>query len=442
MPNADCRKPKTRHPWLAVATGPLSEFGFRNCIGIRISGFGFPLCAFACLISFLGSPLPAQDWSQWRGANRDGKVAGFVTPAPWPASLARQWQVTVGLGDATPALVGGQLYVFTRQGDEEVVRCLSAADGRELWRHACPAVPVTGPAESYPGPRSSPAVAAGRVLTLGVGGVLTCLEAATGKLAWRNNTFTNALPRFFTAMSPLVADGLCAVHVGGESNGTVVALEVATGKVNWKWTGEGPAYSSPVLMTVAGRKQLVVHTEKYLRGLAWDDGRPLWQVATSPKPGYWNSVTPVVDGDTVFYTGQGKGTRAVRIEKEADGFTAKEIWRNDQHGTVYTSPVLNAGQLYGVSDRGQFFCLNAQTGATVWAATNRVSYFTSLLDTGSALLALTEKTGLIAFQPGAGSYTELARWKVSDTPIYAHPVIAGTRIFIKDRETLTAWARE
>src|SRR5439155_26143467 len=72
----------------------------------------------------------AQDWPQWRGPNRDNKVSGFTAPTSWPKQLTQQWKSTVGLGDASPALVGDKIYVFTRQGDEEVISCLDAGSGK------------------------------------------------------------------------------------------------------------------------------------------------------------------------------------------------------------------------------------------------------------------------------------------------------------------------
>jgi outer membrane protein assembly factor BamB len=384
----------------------------------------------------------AQDWPQWRGPNRDGKVNGFVAPRVWPGPFTQRWKRTVGLGDATPALVGDWLYVFTRQGSNEVVLCLSASDGKEVWQNRYAAQAVTGPAAQYRGPRSSPAVAGGRVVTLGVGGILSCLDAATGKVDWRQEEFSNVLPWFFTAMSPLLVDGLCIVHLGGKDNGSVVAFHLGTGKPAWKWTGDGPAYSSPVLMMAGGTKQAVVQTEKHILGLAVTDGKLLWQVRTAPESGYWNSVTPIVDGQTVIYSGQGQGTRAVTVTREGASLAAKEIWSNARLGTVYNTPVLKDGLLFGLSDRANFFCLNAQTGETAWRGTNRFSQFGTILDAGSVLLALPEKSGLIVYEPSGKGFEELARMKVSDTPIYAAPVVAGNRVFVKDGETVAKWTFE
>ncbi len=319
---------------------------------------------------------------------------------------------------------------------------LDAREGKEIWRHAYPAVAVSGPAASYPGPRSSPAAGGGRVVMLGVGGVVTCLDIATGRLMWRNQEFTNALPRFFTASSPLLVDGLCLVHVGGKDQGTLLALRLADGSAHWSWRGEGPAYASPVVMTAGGVKQIVLQTESHLRGLSLTEGKPLWEIPTPPRSGYWNSVTPVIDGATVIYSGQGRGTHAVRILGGEGGFSAEAVWSNDKVGAVYSTAVLRGGLLYGLSDRGLFFCLRAGTGETAWTATHRVSYFGAVIDAGPVLLALPEKSGLIAFKPGDQGYEELARIPVSESPIYAHPVAAGRRIFIRDAETVALWLLE
>jgi outer membrane protein assembly factor BamB len=378
----------------------------------------------------------AQDWPQWRGPNRDGKVTGFTAPEKWPTALAQKWKTTVGQGDATPALVGDKLYVFTRQGDDEVLQCLSAADGKEVWQSKYAAQAVTGAAARHPGPRSSPAVADGKVVTLGACGVLSCLDAATGKVLWRKDEFPKVVPQFFTAMSPIVVDGLCIAHLGGKDGGAIMAFDLATGDPKWKWTGDGPAYDSPVLMTVEGTKQIVALTEKSLVGIAVADGKLLWQVAAAPQGRCYNSATPIVDGSTVIYTGQGRGTRAVRVEKQGDAFAAKELWANDTLGTGFNTPVLKGGLLFGLSDKGNLYCLDAKTGQAGWTDSNRLGNFGAVLDAGGCLLAMPSNAELIAFKPADKAYEELARIKVSDTPVYATPVVAGNRIFVKDQESV------
>lgn len=166
-----------------------------------------------CVVLVVTNLALAQDWPQWRGPSRDAKVAGFTVPKTWPKELTQKWRVTVGLGDATPALVGDRLYVFARQGGDEINLCLDAKTGKELWQDKYTAPTITGGPGSHAGPRSSPVVADGKVVTLGVGGVLSCLDADSGKLLWRKDDFLGAWPKFYTAMSPIVVDGLCIAHL-------------------------------------------------------------------------------------------------------------------------------------------------------------------------------------------------------------------------------------
>src|SRR5205823_4662337 len=104
----------------------------------------------------------AQDWPQWRGPNRDNKVADFKAPDTWPKALTKKWKVTVGVGEASPLLQGDRLFVFARQGESEVIQCLDAAAGKEVWREKYSANAVKGAAQGFPGPRGTPAVGEGK----------------------------------------------------------------------------------------------------------------------------------------------------------------------------------------------------------------------------------------------------------------------------------------
>jgi outer membrane protein assembly factor BamB len=244
-------------------------------------------------------------------------------------------------------------------------------------------------------------------------------------------------------MSPIIVDGLCIAHLGGQSNGAIVAYDLATGNQKWKWTGEGPTYSSPVLMTVEGNKQLVVHTEKNLIGISVADGKLLWQVATPNQQRFYSSATPIIDGQTVIYTGQGTGTKALKIEKQGDSFVTKELWSNEQLGTGFNTPVLKNGLLFGLSDRSILFCINVQNGQTAWTdETTKRDRFGSIIDAGSILMALTPQSQLCVFEPNDKEYKELASFKVADSQAYAYPVVAGNRIFIKDQDSVTLWTIE
>jgi outer membrane protein assembly factor BamB len=396
-----------------------------------------------CAAAMIVSSALAQDWPQWRGANRDAKASGFTVPKAWPQQFTQKWKTTVGEGDATPALVGNKLYAFARQEGKEVILCLDAGTGKELWREGYDAQGATGPSSGHSGPRSSPAVADGKVATLGVRGVVSCLDAASGKLLWRKDDYAGSWPRFFTAASPILVDSLCIVQVGKEGEGAIVAYELASGNAKWKWTAEGPAYSSPALLTVSGAKMITTLTEKSIVGLAVADGKLLWQVAFAPQGRAYNAATPIVDGATVVFTGAGRGTKAVKVEKQGDAFAAKELWSNADNAVQFNTPVLKNGLLFALSDKGNFYCVNAQTGQTAWIdATGGRGGFGSIVDAGAVLFGLTPKSQLIVFEPSDKEYKELASIKVADKEIYAYPVVAGNRLFAKDKDSVTLWTVE
>ncbi len=385
----------------------------------------------------------AQDWPQWRGPNRDAKAAGFNAPKSWPKELTQKWKVSVGRGDATPALASDKLYVFARQEGDEITRCLEAGTGKELWqdKYAVPA--ISGPdAAVHGGPRSSPTVAGGKVLTLGVCGTVSCLDATTGKLVWRKDDFAGAWPRFHTSCSPIVVDGLCIVQLGSEDKGGIVAYDLAGGEQKWKWTQDGTAYSSPALLTVDGRKIIAAMTAKEIVGLSVADGKSLWETPFPAQGRAYNAATPIVDGQTVIYAGAGRGTKAVKIEKTGEGFAVKELWSNPDNGVQFNTPVLKGGRIYGVSQNGIIFCLEAQGGKTLWTASLGRGGFGSIVDAGPVLMALTPQRELTVFEPNEKEFTKLASYKVAESDIYAYPVATANRLYVKDQDSLTLWTVE
>jgi outer membrane protein assembly factor BamB len=412
-----------------------------------------------CAMLLSTSGVGAQDWPQWRGSHRDAKAMGFKVPANWPKDLTQKWKVTVGTGDATPALVADKLYVFSREGGDEVIRCLDAGSGNEIWQDKYPAKPASGPAGSHPGPRSSPAVADGKVVTFGVQGMLACYDAATGKKLWSKDQFSGAVPRFFTSSSPIIVDGMCIAQEGGPKTGAIVAYDLTSGTDKWKWSGDSPAYASPVLMTVGGTNLIVAETERTIVAITATDGKLAWE---TPFPAQrYNAATPIVDGQTIIY-GNAGGTTAMKLEKEGDRFVGKELWSNKETSVQFNTPVLRDGLLFGLTGRNELFCMNAQNGKTLWTAPvggpatppaaggggggrgrgrgmGGGAGYGSLVDAGSVLVALTPSEQLIFFQPSDKAYTELARYKVADTPTYAYPVVAGNRIFIKDQNSVILW---
>lgn len=397
------------------------------------------LALVGCSVAVMLTSVSAQDWSQWRGANRDGKAAGFKAPATWPKDLTQKWTAPVGKGDATPAMVGDKLYVFTRDEKGEVTECLDAVTGKELWRDSFQVQAANEPMGKHPGPRSSPTVADGKVFCYSVRGTLSCLNATDGKALWRKDDLAGAFPRFFTSSSPLVADGLCIAQLGGEEKGGVFAYAVANGDEKWKWTEDGSAYASPCIMTVDGTKMVVALTSKRLVALSLAEGKLLWEVPFVPGGRAYNAATPIVDGATVFFAGSGRGTKAVKVSKTAGGFEAKELWANAENAVQFNTPVLKDGKLYGISQKGDLFCLDAAEGKTLWTAPLGMKDFGSVVDAGSVLMALGTQGELTLFEPNTKEYKKVASYKVAQTETYAYPVPTAEGILIKDKEALALW---
>lgn len=390
-----------------------------------------------------GTSATAQDWPQWRGPNRDNKVAGFVEPKMWPRELTKKWKVTVGIGEASPVLVGDKLYTFGRQDKDEVTLCLDAATGKEIWKDKNSAAAITGPASGYPGPRSTLAAGEGKVCTLGVHGVVTCFDADTGKIVWRKET--GKAPTYFTASSPIIADGKCIVFAGG-----LTAFDLKSGDAKWTWSGAGAPYGSPVIATIDGVKQVIAPAQETLVGIDFADGKLLWKVAL-PAGYQSNYSTPMVDGSIVYYSvaGGGKkggtgGMSATKIEKKGTEFLATEVWRNGFSADKYHSPVLKDGLIFGVTAMGKnFYCLDAKTGNQLWKDGTARGDCGSILNAGTVMLALTSDKDLIAFRPDAKSYMEVTKYRVSDSPTWCVPIVAGNRIYVKDKGgSLTLWTME
>ncbi len=386
--------------------------------------------------------LYSQDWPQFRGIGRDAKVTGFKAPASWPGQLTQLWKVKTGTGDATPLLVGKKIYLNTRQEDNEVVICLDAVSGVEIWSDKYPVTAATGPAAAHPGPRSTPAYGNGKIVTFGISGILSCLDATSGKVIWRKENPANAIPQFYTGMSPLIVDEMCIAQVGTKDNGSVIALDLKTGNEKWKYTGEGPAYASPSVMTVNKTKLLILFTEKSLMALTLNNGKPQWQISVPPLQRFYNCASPYINGNIIYYTGQGTGTKAIEIVKEGTGFKTKDIWSNPAVGAKWNTPVLKDGYLYGFTDQRRIYCINASTGETAWIDDATNSDFATLVDCGSVLIGLPSTGNLIVFKADSKAYSELVKYKVSETPVYAFPIVAGNLVYIKDADSLILYRIE
>jgi outer membrane protein assembly factor BamB len=406
-----------------------------------------PLVA-AVLFLIIAGAAGAQDWPQWRGSNRDGVVAGFVAPKTWPDQLKQRWKINVGEGHSSPVVAGGRVFLHSRQGEQEVAASYDLASGKQLWKDAYAVTYKMHPAATGhgKGPKSTPIVSNGRLYTLGITGILTCYDAATGKVAWRKDfasQYKQTSPVFGTAMSPLVDRGLLIAHVGGHDQGGLAAFDATTGAVKWSWTGDGPGYASPVIVELGGVRQVVTQSQQNVIGTSAASGELLWKIPYATEYEQ-NIVTPVVTRDLVIISGLNKGVTALRPVKRGNVWAADEAWQNKDASLYMNSPLLRGNLLFGFSHRnkGQYFCIDVKSGKTLWSGDGRQGENAALLLVGDLIFALNNDAELSIFPATATLQPPIKKYKVADSPTWAHPVLLPGRVLVKDANTLALWSFE
>jgi outer membrane protein assembly factor BamB len=407
------------------------------------------LISIIFLLCWCGDSHFAQDWTQWRGANRDGVVKGFTAPATWPKAIRKVWQTQVGIGHSTPLVVGEKVYVFARQGEDEVLSCLELATGKELWRVDDKGIsykPHEAAVKHGKGPKATPVYHQGRIYTLGISGILAARDAANGKLIWRKDfagKYPKTSPLFGAASSPVIEKNLLIAAVGGHDKGALIAFDAKTGAEKWAYDQDGPAYASPVVVTLAGVRQVVTFTQKELVSVDAANGKLLWKRPAKSQYDE-NCVTVLPYKDTLIVGHEENIVAALRVVKKGANYTTETVWQTNEHYFYMSSPVVHGKTLLGFSAKrkGQLVALDADTGKTLWTAEGRQGENAALLNAGHTLFALNNDAQLFVLNPAADKFAPLIEYAVAESPTWAHPVIVGKWLFVKDENSVIAWKFE
>jgi len=400
------------------------------------------IAAVAALTAGVAGQNSASDWPQWRGPNRDGTLTTFVEPRSWPERLTERWKVDVGTGYATPIVVANRVYAFSRQQENEVMRAIDADNGKVVWETSYPAPFKMNPATARhgPGPKSTPTYANGRLFTLGISGIVTAFDAATGKQLWQKPA-PPVEPLFHTAQSALVDRGVVIVHVGGHNQGALTAFDPATGAVKWSWNGDGPAYGSPVVADIGGTRQVITFSQGSLVGVDAASGQLLWRVPFEARS-ITNSITPLVyDGRTVIVSGQGKPLTAYTISKRNDRWAADLAWENPKLSLSFSNAVLVGDAVFSMSamNSGQFFWADARTGNTLWTSSPRQAGNAAIVRAGNLLFVLKDDAELMVARANPGGFEPIKTYTVADSATWPAPAVSGNRIFVKDISNVALW---
>ena len=387
------------------------------------------------------SPVQASDFPEYRGRQRDGVVHGPALAHDWKTHPPRLlWRQPIGGGYAAFAVAGRVAVTIEQRRDSEAVVCYDTATGGEFWVHAYPA--HFSESLGGDGPRATPTIADGEVYALGATGRLVCLDLQSGQLKWEVNILqdNDNLPWGMSG-SPLVYDQMVVVNPGvqrGSASGrAVVAYDRATGRTVWS-TGDSKAgYSSPMLATLAGRRQVILFDGTGLAGYDPQSGKELWRFSW-PTYQDINVAQPLVLGnDRVFVsTGYGTGCAMVRVTESAGKWSASALWQNKNMRCKFTSPVAYKGFLYGL-DEGILACVDQATGERKWRD-GRYGHGQLLL--ADDLLVILSETGkLVLVEATPAGHHELGSIPALEGKTWNTPALADRKAFLRNSEEMACY---
>lgn len=377
-------------------------------------------------------------WTNFRGPNRDGRYDELQVLTQWPASgLVPVWKQPIGVGYASFVIADGRAYTIEQRRGQEVVTAYDVATGRELWKQGWNALFSDSQGD---GPRATPTWDDGRIYALGATGELRCLDAKTGAVAWGRNILTeNQASNLSWAMaaSPLVVDDKVIVLPGGGNGKSIVAYNKLTGAPVWKSQNDTQAYVSPMLVTLAGRRQVVVVSASRVMGLAPEDGSLLWSQVWDTEMGINCSQPIVVDSNRLFISaGYRKGAALIEITGGGKNFETRRLWENNNMKNRFNSSVLHEGYVYGL-DEGILTCLDVNTGERKWKG-GRYGYGQVILASGH-LIVSSDKGELALVKAAPQQYVEVARFSALEGQTWNYPAISGGRLLVRNASQMAAY---
>ena len=394
------------------------------------------LFAFPCLLA------RAADWPQWRGPDRDNVSTETGLLKQWPeGGPALAWTARgLGAGFSSVSISGGRIFTMGDDRSAAYLMALDESDGKKLWSLK---IGRTG-GDAAPGPRSTPTVSGNVVLALGQWGDLVCAEAASGKERWRRNLvsdFAGTRPGWEYTESVLV-DGEKVICTPGGVQGTLAALDRETGRLLWrsKDLTDAAAYASPVLATIGGKRQYVQLTSESVFGVDPDTGNVLWRAVRQGQTAV--IPTPIVRDNFVFVTsGYGVGCNLFEISHSGAQFSARQVYANREMVNHHGGVVRVGDWLYGSSDPGILKCIDFKTGDVKWKERSIGKGALAYADGRLYLRSeLDGKVALIDAKPNGYKEEGLLRQPSrSNEPAWAHPVISGGKLYLRDQDVLLCY---
>jgi outer membrane protein assembly factor BamB len=345
----------------------------------------------------------------------------------------------LGAGYGSVAVHGDRVYVQGMRNRQSVVTTLNRADGKPLW------VRILGSAgdnDRGPGPRSTPTIDGDRLYALSESGDLASLRTADGTVVWQRNIlkdFRGDNPYWLLSESPLVDGNLVIVTPGGRGAG-MVALDKMTGKTVWvsKELSDGAGYASPIVADVGGVRTIMNFTAEAGVGVRASDGKLMWRNSTAAN-GTANIATPVYSDGRVFFTSSyGAGAALLALRSAGNEVRAQEVYATRDMKNHHGGVVLVNGYIYGFND-SILTCLEFASGKMMWRDRSVGKGAVTYAEGHLYILSEDNVVGLAEATPAG--YKEKGRFSIADQglPSWAHPVVSGGRLYIRNQGTLTSY---
>jgi hypothetical protein len=383
------------------------------------------------------------DWPGFRGPRRDGVVTGLSNiVTDWNASPPKLlWRRRVGPAWSSIAVVGDRVYTQEQRGESEVVLCLSAATGHDIWTHTESIRFFEN--VSGAGPRATPTVADGRVYALGATGVLNCLDAATGERKWSRDIAADSgasVPLWGFSSSPLVSKGVVIVFGGGDGDKGLLAYDAERGEPAWSVAAGHNSYTSPQPAVLGGTEQVLFFGDHGLTALDPGTGAVLWEYAV-PAPGAPRAIQPhpISPSSVLISSEMDLGTVLLDVTHDGNGWRAERRWASRALKPSFNDYVVHAGHAYGF-DGAMFSCIDLENGGKGCWRGGRYGHGQVVLLADQGLLIVAAESGeaaLVAADPGR--LRELGRFPAVEGKVWNHPAVANGRLYLRSGEEMACY---
>lgn len=377
----------------------------------------------------------SKHFPRFLGAEMKNWVSGGLLPDGWEESVPKElWRMQMGEGWSAFSVAGDFAYTMEQRGKTETTICYELRTGEAVWVHE----EDVRFEESMggDGPRSTPTVVDGTVFSYGATGILNCLDARTGEVIWGKDVLAEVdqdVPTWAKSNAPLVVEGKVIVTLGKKAEKNLAAFDVSSGDLVWRAGDYSSSYASPVVATLAGKRQIVAMQQKSIDGYEIESGEVLWSFPIGNKQG--NCASPLIVDDTVITSsGYGYGTHRIRIKEVGEGFEAEEMWHSRKLKAKFANMVVKDGEVYGLNE-GRLVCLNLEDGKLRWRGSN--FGHGQILGVGNHMIVQTEQGGISIVKISPEEEKIMGKFDALEHRTWNNPVLAGRILLVRnDREAI------